>query len=429
MCARTLLLSPVLLLALSAQDVNSPDPLVRGQAAQELGKRGSEAIPQLAALLNDPVVEVRVDAVKSLVAIGTQRSLDPLVAATRDNDPEVQIRATDGLVNFYLPGYAQTGLTASLKRAGTVIKSRWIDTNDQVIPPRITPRQDVVEALGRLARGGSSMESRANAARGAGVLRGSLAVPDLIEALRTKDDRVLYEVLIALQKIRDPSAAPRITFLLRDFSEKIQIAAIETTGLLQNRDALPALRTALDRAESKKVKRAALTAIAMLVDAANRPVYERYIQDKDEGLRAAAGEGYGRLKNSADADAMRKAFESERKTAPRLAFAFAVVSLGDTTRSEFSALQYLVNTLNSRAYTGVAEAYLIELARDPGVRDVLYPVLGSGSKEERMKLAAVLGRSGDQETLAHLERMAKDADPLLAAEGLRALQDLRTRLL
>ena len=49
---------------------------------------------------------------------------------------------------------------------------------------------------------------------------------------------------------------------------------------------------------------------------------------------------------------------------PRLADAFALVSLGNLDTGEFSPLRYLVNTLNVRSYRGVAIAYLTELARD-----------------------------------------------------------------
>ena len=109
-----------------------------------------------------------------------------------------------------------------------------------------------------------------------GVLRGRAAIPDLVEALHSKDDIVMYESLIAIQKIRDPSAAPRIAFLLRDLDEKIQIAALETTGLLRNRDAAPDVRDALEHARNVKVKRAALSALAMLGDAGrSRPVSAR----------------------------------------------------------------------------------------------------------------------------------------------------------
>ena len=104
-------------------------------------------------------------------------------------------------------------------------------------------RPDVITALGQLARGGSSMDSRANACRAIGILRGRAALPDLIDALRSKDNNVMYESLVAMQKIRNPDAGPKITYLLRDLDDRIQTTAIETAGLLRSPDALPALRS------------------------------------------------------------------------------------------------------------------------------------------------------------------------------------------
>jgi hypothetical protein len=166
----------------------------------------------------------------------------------------------------------------------------------------------------------------------------------------------------------------------------------------------------------------------MLPDSSSRSIYARYFEDRDEGMRTAAAEGYARIKDPADVEMIRKAFNTESKMSPRLAMAFALVSLGQTEMSEFSPLQYLVNTLNSRAYRGVAEAYLVEVAREPQVREALYPALASGTRAERTGLASVFARSGDQATIAHLEQMSSDRDAEIATEGLRALQNLRTRL-
>jgi FOG: HEAT repeat len=404
------------------------DEKERVRAVRDLGKQGSEAIPKLQSYLSDASLNVRIEAVKAIVEIGTQHSLDPLIQATRDNDPEIQIRATDGLVNFYLPGYVQTGLTARIRRAGDRISGMFTDTNDQVIDPYITPRPEVIEAIGKLARGGISMESRANAARAIGILRGKAAIPDLIEALRSKNDQVIYESLIALQKIRDPQAAPQITFLLRDLDEKIQIAAIETTGILRNEEALPALREAFQRARSKKIQRAALTAIAMIPKEENRDLYVKFFNDKDAEIRTAAAEGFGRLGNPNDLERLENAFNNERKTGPRLALAFAIVGVGKTEVSEFSALQYLINNLNSRAWRGVAQPYLIELSRKPEVRKALYPALQKGTREEKIGLAQILARTGDSETVPYLEKLSSDDDREVAQEGLRAVKTLKARL-
>src|SRR2546430_295502 len=74
----------------------------RPKDVREAARGGSAAIPKLQEFLKDPNIDVRIEAVKQISEIGTQRSIDPLLQATGDNDPEVQIRATDGLVNFYL---------------------------------------------------------------------------------------------------------------------------------------------------------------------------------------------------------------------------------------------------------------------------------------------------------------------------------------
>ena len=83
---------------------------LRPKDVRNLAKQGSSALPRLQELLRNPDLEIRVEAVKAITEIGTQASLAPLIQATADNDAEVQIRATDGLVNFYLPGYVQTGM-------------------------------------------------------------------------------------------------------------------------------------------------------------------------------------------------------------------------------------------------------------------------------------------------------------------------------
>ena len=402
--------------------------VTRPKDVRELAKGGSDAIPQLTPLLKNPNLDIRIEAVKAIVEIGTQRSLDPLIEATGDADPEIQIRAADGLVNFYLPGYVRTGLGATLRRAGSAVKGKFTDTNDQVIQGYVQTRPDVIAALGKLARGGVSMESRANAARAVGILRGQAAIPDLVEAMRSKDGTVLYESVVAIQKIRDRSAAPKIRYLLRDLDERVQIAAIETTGILQNEEALPDLVDALNRASSQKVKRAALTAIAMIPAESSRVIFQRFLEDKDDAMRGAAAEGFGRLKNPADKTAMDKAFQAEGKASPRLSMAFALVALGNTEISEFSPLQLMINTLNSRARQGESFALLAELARDAKIRAALYPAIASGTKDEKIYLARVLARSGDKDSVEALEKVSHDLDAEVAQEGLRALQNLRARL-
>ncbi len=406
------------------------DVKLRVRGVRDLAKAGSSSIPKIEPYLSDADLDVRIEAVKAIVDLDTQYSLDPLIKATSDSESEIQIRATAGLVNFYLPGYVKTGRTAPLRRAGTAVKSRFTDTNNQVIDAFIQARPEVIQALGRLVRGGAGMESRAHAARAVGILRGQAAVPDLIAAARSKDSDVIYESLIALQKINDPSAGPALEFLLRDLNEKVQLAAIETVGLLHDQTALNALRDVLDRSKSPRIKHAALVSMAMLPDPELHPVYMGYLISKDDDLRDAAVEGLARLKNPADLPRIQQGWEDEKKTGPRLAMAFALVYLGKFDNTDFSPLRYIVNQLNSAGYRDTARAYLIELAHDQSVRTSLYPSLSQGlaSKDEKTGLSQVLSSAGGPDSVSYLEELSQDPDKDVAQEGLRALRTLRTRL-
>jgi HEAT repeat protein len=409
---------------LFGQDLQSTEPKERIKAVRALRDSGSTAIATLTPLLSDPDRDVRLETVRSIVTIGTQHSLDPLVTATRDNDPEVQIRATDGLVNFFVPGYVATGVA----RFSAAVRGRFDRENRDKVDPWVTVRPEVIEALGKLTRGGASMESRANAARAVGILRGKEAIPDLLEALQTKDTEVLFESLIALQKIGDTSAGPRVVSLLRDLVERVQVAAIETVGLLKTREAVSDLQRVFDSAKSAKVRRAALTSLAILADPNSRPYFDRGFEDKDDLVRAAAAEGYARLNQSSDVPKLQQAFDEEKKMPARLGAAFALVALGQTKTEEFSPLTYLVHTLNSRQYRGIAEAYLIELSKQAPVRGLIYPFIAQGTRDEKIGLARILAITGDRESIAQVEWISKDSDGEVASEGLRALKALRARV-
>ena len=419
--------TPIALLALAALC-----PLTAQEAkpkdVREAAKAGSSAIPALQEFLKNPSSDVRNQAVRELIDIGTARSLDPLIQATRDNDPEIQLLATDGLVNFYSPGYVKGGVAGTVRRVATSIRSKFTDTNDLVIDAFVEVRPDVISALAQLVAGGASLESRANAAHAVGILRGKAAVEQLVEGVHSKDTDLIYESMVALQKIRDESAGPRVVFRLHDLDPKVQIAAIQTVGVLLDKAAVPDLVDALNRARDPKVKREALTAIAMLPAEQSRALYTQYLSDKDDRLRAAAAEGFARLHNPADLPMIETAWKEEQKASPRLSLAFAQVMLGKTEVSEFSPLRYLINNLNSAAYTGVALPFLTELARDPAIRQALYAPIGSGTRDEKIGLARVLAVSGDKSSLDVLRRLSKDTDPQVAQEGLRALRSLQSRM-
>jgi len=409
---------------LSAQ---TSSPKERQKYAKSMAKEGAGGIPKLLPYAQDPDAEVRREVVRSMVAIGGPASLDPLTQALSDSDEEVQIRATDGVVNFYLPGYWERGLSGTMKRAGTRVLSRWTDTNDQVIPEHVDVRPEVVAALGKLMNGSGSTVARANAARAVGVLRGKAAVGDLVQAMTAKDGKLIYEVLIAFEKIRDRNVAPKIHYLLRDLDEKVQLAALETVGLLMNPESVAPLREAYERGRNERVRRAALSAVALIPDEGSRPLFMAQLDSADEYLRAAAAEGLARLGRAEDEVALRERFEKELKMRARLAQAFGAAKLGAVGMGEFDALRYLVNTLNQKAWKGIGEGYLVELMRNEGIRAAIVAVVAQSTKMEKLGLAQIFGRSGSRELESALESLSKDEDTEVASEALRNLRSLRSQ--
>jgi HEAT repeat protein len=393
-----------------------------------VAKQGQTAIPTVAAYLNSASVDTRIEAVRQLTALGGKDSIDPLIRATKDADPEVQFRAADGLVNYYLPGYVRQGIGSTVVRVGGAIKAKFNDANDQIVDPFVLVGPEVIAALGQLARSGSSMDSRANACRAIGILRGRAALPDLIDALRAKDNGVMYESLAAMQKIGDASAGPRIIYLLRDLDDRVQTTAIETAGVLRTTDALPTLRTVVANPRNNKTQRAATAAIAMMPQLQDRDLFLSLLGSKDEKLRAAADEGLGRIGSRADKPALEKSWNDEEKMSPRLAAAFGLLMDGDLNLADDSPFRYLINTLNSAAYHDVAYAYLVEAARQKPVLQALYTQIDPGSKEEKIYLARILATSGEQSSVPYLDKVSRDPDQDVAKEGLRSLRSLHARL-
>ena len=81
-------------LSVSAQETLKPKDV------RNLAKQGSSALPRLQELLRNPDLDIRIEAVKTITEVGTPGSLAPLIQATADNDPEVQIHGAVAALLF-----------------------------------------------------------------------------------------------------------------------------------------------------------------------------------------------------------------------------------------------------------------------------------------------------------------------------------------
>ena len=123
---------------------------------------------------------------------------------------------------------------------------------------------------------------------------------------------------------------------------------------------------------------------------------------------------------------LESAWSGGQKTPARLATAFALVRAGNLETGNFSPLGFLVNNLNQRAWRGVAQPYLAELARAPEQRRALVRALGSATTaDEKIGLTQALAGSASADAIPALEQLSSDTDPAVAREALRALRILR----
>ncbi|MBV8895063.1 MAG: HEAT repeat domain-containing protein [Acidobacteriaceae bacterium] len=417
-------LAGVLLYGQSEETFNANQRINR---IRELGKKDARVIPTLAENLSDPNRDIRIEAVKAIVKLDTEASLGPLVKATHDNDPEVQIRATDGIVNYYVPGYVAKGsLTGPLTRGVRQVKAFFGVRNDQVIDPDVAVRPDVQDAIAAEVRGGASDDARANAARAAGILRDRTAVPMLEDALHVRDSEQIIECLIALEKIRDPSAGAKVASAANDLDERVQTTALETLGVLHCLTCAPDVRTALSNARNARVRRAALETLAMLAIPGDRTTFQQYAPDKDAEVRAAALEGLGRIREPEDFPTLEAAYnEKDADWKVHLAAAFAMVDQGKVDTGEFSPLSYLWESVENKARASVAQTYLDELARRDDVRQALFTLAPNSTKDQKVALCAILANSRAPDAIPTLNTLSKDIDSdvsLAAARALRIVQ-------
>ena len=391
---------------------------------RDLGKKDARVIPILEESLSDPNRDIRIEAVKAIIRIGTEASLAPLVKATHDNDPEIQIRATDGLVNYYVPGYVtKNGLTAPLTHGVRQVKAFFGVRNDQVIDPDVYVRPDVQQAIAGLVSGGASSDARSNAARAAGILRDRAAVPMLSDSLHAQDSQLIIESLIALQKIRDPSAGPKVCSVASDLDERVQTIALQTIGVLHSSTCAPDARSALNNARSGRVRRAALEALSMLAIPADRALFQQYAHDPDADLRVAALEGLGRIRNPEDFPTLEQAYnDNYADWKVHLAAAFAMVDQGKVDTTEFSPLSYLFESLNTPARAAVSQAYLSELARNDNVRAALCKMVTDASRDQKIALCSILASTHCADVLPTLNALTKDIDSAVSLAALRAVR-------
>lgn len=392
-------------------NLKSPNASTRQKAARELGEsRRREAIGPLSELVRDPEVKVRMAVVRALRELRDVTAVPALVASLGDGDVDIREQAIGTLVEIY----------AETDRKGPI--GRFLNTfSDEVdrssVPPYVVVDPAVHDALARALRDETG-RIREEAAYALGILDGRSALRGLTTALQDPDPDVRGAAATAIGKLGSAEDGRALIPVLADESSTVRLRVLHALGVLKVTAAGPALREMYEANQRRELGRRVLATLSRIGDPAQAELFQQLVQDRDSEKKRLAVEGLGRLADPARLDAFKKDYQREKDEAVRLAYAFALTRLGDR-----AFLDTIVLTLPSRTLGRRARGYILEMG--PDVLPDLYAYLGDPDSNVRAALCEIMGSMGDPSAIDRLAPLLADPSSSVADRANRAVERLR----
>jgi HEAT repeat protein len=392
-------------------NLKSPTARTRQTAARDLGaSRRREAVAPLSALVRDPDERVRLEVVRALRALRDLSAVPALVTALQDGAPGIREESIGTLVEIY----------AERDRTGPV--DRFLETfsdeyDRQSVPAYTAVDPSVFRGLAGTLRDEKS-GIRAESAYAIGILGGGSAVPDLVAATQDPESNVRAAAATAIGKVGTAEDGKALIPLLADGSATVRNRALQAIGVLRVREAGPALREMFEQNRRRDLGTRVLGALSRIGDPAQGDLFRELLLSNDPELRRLAVEGLGRIADPSMLPSFKKDYQRESNGSVRLAYNFAIVSLGDAAFLDAIAL-----ALGSSGTAGRARDYVLELG--PGIAPYLYPYLNDPDPEVRGAVCDLVARFGEADAIPRLTPLLADPNPKVADRANRAIERLR----
>jgi HEAT repeat protein len=373
------------------RDLDSHDPRVRVEAMRALARAGHpEAIGHIAKLLTDPV-------------------------------EDLQVEAIDTLLNFYL-----LDIPTKPKRVAGVFEvskgsraEAAFELGPFVLLPRAVPDSLKHGLAGAMRDDWARLRAEATWTLGALVPppAGAEAEQALAANLRDPERAVRLAAARVAGAVRARSLGDALVAAMNDPSEDVRVAAMRSLGDIREERGERALREQLDFHKRGRVARAAIDGLARIASPQSLETFKAYVGDRDADIRRSAIEGIGRLGDKAAIDALASTAAGERVSSVRLARAFA------RERGGGAGLADLVRALGSARDADLAMAYIVEIGLPvvPG----LATLLKDPDPRVRERIAQTLGLIGGDAARAALEPTTKDPDTAVARAAERGIARIR----
>jgi HEAT repeat protein/beta-lactamase regulating signal transducer with metallopeptidase domain len=261
------------------------DPGVRTAAAESLGRIGDpRAVEPLGALLSDQNVEVRRAAVEALGELEDPKAIPALTRAAKDANPAVRREAAEALLSLDEAAAIEPLL-------GLLSDS---DPKVRVMALEGLSRRGDRRALGPLSKmvKDPNVEVRARAARALARFHDPSAQEALITALKDGNPEVRAAAAEALGELELKSAPQGLIDAARDGNPEVRQTVAQALGQIRDGKAVAPLRALLDD-PNPHVREAAVEALSEIRDASALQALIAAIQSKDVTVRRAAAQALG----------------------------------------------------------------------------------------------------------------------------------------
>ena len=396
----TYLLTFSLLLATAAQplrfddvvrNLRNPDPKVRQSALRLLrDAKYPEAIVPMAALINDPVEQIQLEAIAAELAFFLVEDVPAKkrvawIVEVRNEGKAPAAFALGPLAVW--PREAPPELIAALLRAVD-------DENAKV-------RLEAIYALGIVGR----------------APLGEEAAPLVIKALDHYDPAVRAGAARGAGRLQVTAAADTLIKAVNDSSAQVRFASMRSLGELGEERAVQALTEQLTFYGRGEGAWSALDALARIAHPSSVPLFKARLTDRDPFLRRAAAEGLGRTGDASEVPVLEVRAGNDESEMARAAMAFALQKLGR------NYVTRLVDLMDSSKLAPQIQGYLLELG--PSIVPQLLPRLQEPDAATRARIAEVLGMFGGEAALAALQPLTGDRDRDVIEAATRAIERIK----
>jgi HEAT repeat protein len=339
------------------------DPLVRRDAAEDLGLIGppaADALPVLQKLAEqdaDPLS--RIAAARAVVSIDpkNETALPLLVKALQDKTAKVRKKSAEALGDLGPGAKSAAGaLVKAVKDSDPAVSWAAVDALGQIGPDAEEAVPALIEALKEASTRGAAADTLGQIGR-----KAQAAVPALEQALKGDDVTVRWAAAVALVRIGGAGARPGVRFLLkpdgvpgRSVSDASQILTAPATW-----ETLPELIEAAREPSLRDASAQISGNVAMYITKEQVPAgVTRLLQDKDPGVRCVAAWFLygGRALGLKDALAVfQETLKSSDPWARRQAIQF-LGKLGAQSRDAVPAITGLLDDKDERVRDAAAKA-------------------------------------------------------------------------